>query len=274
LAGDLTGFSNEPDRDFRSGVTGDSGHDQYNLEKEQDTDDEDERAHARDASSSSPPLDDFSDEGQALLIFDELASRMGWPIAGQLTSKERKAMSARLLQAKGISGWRLAMEKAEASNYLRKTKPGLPFFLKEDNFAQLVRGQYDPEHDPPLRGRDASMSAMAAALGGLANGPNATSEKTYPPQPPTTAPADPTPAPASPSPLQTNLSVIGRYTGKTDDQMGNIAQGWLQRLEAVGIDPSTAREILANEVRRVPKTHTALERMEQRIVAHVEAKAA
>lgn len=109
-------------------MTGSAGHDQYLIEKE-DREEDDDRARA--ASSASAP-DDFSDEGQALLIFDELAGRLGWLRAGRLTSKNRKAMTARLLEAGGLDGWRLAMEKAEASNYLKGTKPGLPFFLGED----------------------------------------------------------------------------------------------------------------------------------------------
>jgi hypothetical protein len=175
-------------------------------------------------------------------------------------------MAGRLREIGGLGGWRLAMEKAEASNYLRRTMPGLPFFLDETNSAQLMRGRYDPERDPPLRGAAAAIEAMMAfrARGEAPAVPPETSASCAPPAPP----------PPPPDPLTTNLSAIGAYAGKALDEMRALADGWLQRLEAAGIDPSTAREIVADEARMVPKSWSALERLEERITARVKTKAA
>ena len=177
-------------------------------------------------------------------------------------------MTARLGEADGLDGWRLAMEKAEASNYLSRTKPGLPFFLAEDTFAQLMRGRYDPEKDPPLTGAAAALAGVAAAFGRRAE--SGGFNPTVPPE----AEPEPQPKAPPPNPLAVHLSVIGRYTGKSSADMQAIADGWLQRLEAAGIDPSTAREIVSDEARMVPKSWAALERMEERIAARLQARAA
>lgn len=159
----VTGFSGAGDQFSGGPVTGSPGHVLDSPSRFSVLDDD--RAPAREASAPSAP-NDFSDEGQALLIFDEVAGRLGWPKAGRLTSRNRRAMTDRLREAGGLDGWRLAMGKAEVSNYLGRTKPGLPFFLAEDTFAQLMRGVYDPDKDPPLRGAARTMAHIAALLGG------------------------------------------------------------------------------------------------------------
>jgi hypothetical protein len=208
----------------------------------------------------------MSDEGQALLIYDELAGRLAWPNAGHLTSKERKAMTARLRDAGGLNGWRVAMEKAEESNYLASTKPDLRFFLAEDKFAQLMRGRYGPEYDYKGK-RPSTISDMFKGIATAFDWPSNNEE------PQRMAEPEPEPEPARPPPpsqLTVNLWTIGRYANKSAAEMEALAEAWIQRLEAANIDPSTAREILSNEARMAPKSWSGLERLEERITHHVQ----
>jgi hypothetical protein len=225
-------------------------------------DSEEEEARAREASSSATDTD-MSDEGQALLIYDELAGRLAWPKAGHLTSKERKAMTARLRDAGGLNGWRVAMEKAEESNYLARTKPDLRFFLAEDKFAQLMRGRYDPEYDK--RKRPSTISDMFKGIAMPFDWPSNNEE------PQRLAEPEPEPAPPPPpSRLTRNLSTIGLYANKSAAEMQALADAWMQRLEAASIDPSTAREMLSNEARMAPKSWSGLKWLEDRITLHVQ----
>lgn len=244
--------------------------------------DDDERAHAREASSSSAS-EDFSQEGQALLIFDEVAGRLGWPIAGRLTSKNRRAMTDRLREADGLDGWRLAMAKAEASNYLGRTKPGLPFFLAEDTFAQLMRGRYDPDKDPPLRGAALKMARIAALWAGGQPEPEAPTADTLPPAPePRTKPetrqvasrGSSKPIPYPERPLEAVAGVVNwiAETGAHDKgKVDSVASDWIRQLEASGFDTEEARAIIVHEARWIRKTRITGDpapMLNSRIAAH------
>jgi hypothetical protein len=222
-------------------------------------DDDEGRAHAREASSSSAP-DDYSDEGQALLIFDEMASRLGWPMAGRLTTKDRRAMAARLREAGALKGWRAAMEKAEVSNYLARTKPGLRFFLDEDNFAQLMRGQYDPDRDPPLKGKAATFAAMMGALGRLQRDHNAS--PAYAPPPPPPPAARPTPAPKR---APRHLRNLAAYCGKTSAEIEALTDRWIAELAQCGLTTEAALDLIARECRTAVPGQTSLEDIEQAV---------
>lgn len=254
-----TGISDRPDQIQGTDLTGSAGHNLNRTEKVEREDD-DEPAHAREASSSAVDTD-MSDEGQALLIYDELAGRLAWPKAGHLTGKERKAMTARLRDAGGLNGWRVAMEKAEESNYLARTKPDLRFFLAEDKFAQLMRGRYDPEYDK--RKRPSTISDMFKGIGMPWPSNNEEPQRMAEPEP---EPARPPP----PSQLTVNLWTIGRYANKSAAEMQALAEAWIQRLEAAGIDPATARQILSNAARMAPKSWSGLKRLEDRITRYVQ----
>ncbi|MEA2911100.1 MAG: hypothetical protein QOJ15_3181 [Bradyrhizobium sp.] len=226
----------------------------------EEDDEEETRARARASSSADT---DFSDEGQALLIFDEMAGRLEWPRAGRLTGKERKAMTARLRDAGGPDGWRLAMEKAERSNYLARTKPGLPFFLAEDAFAQLMRGRYDPEHDPPLRGRAAAAAAwvnMAGALrddGPVWQGPADVAQAT---------PDEPLP-PKRRDRLAEQVRHIAQAAHVPDTDVRTVVDDWRKALMAAGLDQAAADETLTWETRRIPITSYALVALRERVAA-------
>ena len=259
----VTAFSGAGDRFSGGPVTAICGHDQYlNSKKEQY---EEEDARARDASSAFPSV--VSVEDQARMIFDEMAQRAGLPMAGILTSRERKLLTARLQQCEGLAGWRRFLDKIERSSFLTeklKPRPDLKWFLDEDHFAATARGKYDTQHDPPLRGLAAVRAGIDEAFAEMGARPSS-------------QPADPEPPPPPPPPrdvLADNLWAIAKYAGTSRTNIEALAAGWQRDLEAGGFDPSTAREIVVDEVKRVPKTYRAIDALNERIAARVTAREA
>lgn len=84
----------------------------------------------------------------AFSIFNEFADQCGWKKC-QKESKPRIAkMKARLKDCGGIDGWRGAMEKAAASDFLcnrasKSFSATIDFILQESSFTKLMEGNYD-----------------------------------------------------------------------------------------------------------------------------------
>lgn len=112
---------------------------------------------------------------EALAEFNGVADRAGWPKANVLSQARRKAIRARLTDAGGLDGWRIAMAKAEASDFLcgRTDKAWNGFCLdwvaKAQNFTKLMEGNYDNRpgraqpSDPALRAIARAASAFEAS---------------------------------------------------------------------------------------------------------------
>ena len=97
--------------------------------------------------------------------YNEASILTGWPKAQALTKQRKAKIVARLKDAGGIEGWRTALEKAKASDFLsgRKTDfmVSLDFILQASSFTKLMEGNYDnrtgnnsglrPSDDPTLR---------------------------------------------------------------------------------------------------------------------------
>lgn len=93
------------------------------------------------------------DTDAAFDAFNEAAKRAGWPEC-QARSKSRTALIKRRMEAVGgFAGWRAALEKAEASDFLCGRAPSQPgrqpfianidFLLQESSFIKLMEGRYD-----------------------------------------------------------------------------------------------------------------------------------
>jgi hypothetical protein len=92
-------------------------------------------------------------EHAAFEAYNEIASRVGWPVAQKLTQTRLARLRARLADCGGVDAWRAAMERAAVSPFLRgetgrsdaheKWTPDLDFFLKEATFTRLMEGKYD-----------------------------------------------------------------------------------------------------------------------------------
>lgn len=110
--------------------------------------------------------------GEALDAFNsynDLAQRIGLPLARSLTPQRRKNLMARLREHGGHEAWRIAMANIERSAFLRGNNPkgwtaNLDFVLQASSFAKLVDGVY-------------GNGAHAAASGPSAHQPESTADR-------------------------------------------------------------------------------------------------
>jgi hypothetical protein len=79
------------------------------------------------------------------------------------------------------------------------------------------------------------------------------------------APSQPTP-----DPLAIELGYIARAIRMPRDEVYGAALKLRDDLVSVGFEADTARSILADEARRIPKTAYALIRLQERVAHHVQ----
>ena len=89
-----------------------------------------------------------NDATAAIAAYNEAASVSGWPKIQRLSTSRRAALKARMLEAGGLDGWRVALDKATASDFLcARTKQGFlasfDFLTRQSSFAKLMEGNYD-----------------------------------------------------------------------------------------------------------------------------------
>jgi len=85
---------------------------------------------------------------EAVAAYNEAAAQSGWPKVQKLTPARSQAIRARLKECGGIEGWRVAMEKAGASDFLvgratGSTPATFDWLTKQANFTKLMEGNYD-----------------------------------------------------------------------------------------------------------------------------------
>lgn len=122
--------------------------------------------------------DDFSETQIAFDAYNDSATRAGWPKAQALTKTRKAALKARLKEAGGLDGWRVALGKAEASPHLcgqndRGWTADLDFILQAKSFTKLMEGSYDrkqPAAGPRRNDRAQFDRSIAAVADGLATG--------------------------------------------------------------------------------------------------------
>lgn len=101
---------------------------------------------ASNAAADKPSLDDSN---EAFALFNETAGRVGWPGAQRLNATRRRSLRGRLNELGGITGWKLALEKAEQSDFLcGRTAPpwngfGFDWLIQPKNLTKLMEGNYD-----------------------------------------------------------------------------------------------------------------------------------
>ena len=121
--------------------------------------------------ASHRPLDDIS---KAVHDYNDAAERTGWPKVQKMTDARRRALRSRLKDCGGNDGWKAAMGRAEASDFLcgRSANPwtgfGFDWLAKPSNFTKLMEGNYDnrpqsPQHNHQLSRADATTLAIAVA---------------------------------------------------------------------------------------------------------------
>ena len=114
---------------------------------------------------------------EAVSIYNDVATQSGWPQVQKITPTRSKQIRARLAECGGVEGWRIAVEKAQASDFLcaRTPKPwtgfGFDWLIKSQNFTKLMEGNYDnrinssrPAQGPENRA-DAAIEQIARVAG-------------------------------------------------------------------------------------------------------------
>lgn len=90
-----------------------------------------------------------NDASEAVRLYNETASRCGWPAVQKMTPTRSRSLKARLADAGGLIGWQDAIARAEQSDFLnaRTAKPwtgfGFDWLTKAANFTKLMEGNYD-----------------------------------------------------------------------------------------------------------------------------------
>lgn len=103
--------------------------------------------------SLSPPGDDLGfkpvDEiADAVTAYNRAAGESGWPVVKVLSKARRSALAARLRECGGLEGWRIALQKAQASSHCcgqndRGWVANFDFMTRQSSFAKLMEGNYD-----------------------------------------------------------------------------------------------------------------------------------
>ncbi|MGB1214857.1 MAG: DUF1376 domain-containing protein [Pikeienuella sp.] len=126
-------------------------------------------------SLSVSPANDLT---ESVAIYNAAAEVSAWPQVQKITPSRSKQIRARLQECGGVEGWRIAVEKAQASDFIcaRTPKPWTGFsfdwLIKSQNFTKLMEGNYDNRgnnHQPPQRPQDRPDPALEqiARLAGL-----------------------------------------------------------------------------------------------------------
>lgn len=96
-----------------------------------------------------------NDTADAVRIYNDAAAQAGWPSVQKLTPARSKAIRARMSDAGGIEGWKIAIEKASASDFLCGNTSnawsgfGFDWITKQANFTKLMEGNYDNRSNNP-----------------------------------------------------------------------------------------------------------------------------
>jgi uncharacterized protein YdaU (DUF1376 family) len=82
---------------------------------------------------------------EAVSIYNEAAEHAGWPKVQKLTPSRAKSLRARLKDCGGIEGWREALRRAYASDFIREEWNGFGFnsLISQEKFTRLMEGNYD-----------------------------------------------------------------------------------------------------------------------------------
>lgn len=121
----------------------------------------------------------------AVSLYNDLAQRAELPVAQRLNDSRRAKIRLRLKECGGLDGWKIALQKIEASSYCRGARGwrmNLDSLVQESTFTKLMEGAYDdtpgsaPHRRPSISNahatvhrwaeeRDAQQAAAPAAGG-------------------------------------------------------------------------------------------------------------
>lgn len=115
-----------------------------------------------------------NDVSEAVSAYNETASQAGWPQVQRLNPQRSKQLKSRLKEVGGIDGFRDALAKASASDFLtgRTSNPwtgfGFDWLTKPANFTKLMEGNYDNRSHAPNGNGPKSGSSNSGPSDGFA----------------------------------------------------------------------------------------------------------
>lgn len=119
-------------------------------------------------------IEDEDPVSDAVKLYNEAADRCGLSRAQKATDKRRKAIKARLSECGGIDGWRVALEKMEASSFCRGEKTdwraNIDFLCQQSSFVKLMEGAYDDTRPAGRRNGHATQSPPRTGAPGFVAG--------------------------------------------------------------------------------------------------------
>lgn len=145
------------------------------LEQDHDHDHDRDQGGVDAGADAPPPLDEAFDEWNAL------AEQTGLPAVQNRSDKRRSALKARLTEAGGLEGWRMALAKIRGSPFLLGRQNGkdhpnwradFDFIVTPRQFTKLMEGGYDQRtngHRPS--DSDRLKAGIAAAFADVAGQP-------------------------------------------------------------------------------------------------------
>lgn len=125
------------------------------------------------ASLSLVPTDDGPDDvSLAIDLFKEAAGEAGWPVPRILSKARKVALRARLKECGGIEGWRIAMDKAKASDHCcgnndRGWVLTFDFITNAKSFAKLMEGNYDNRDSKRVSGANAQGGKQQTSMASI-----------------------------------------------------------------------------------------------------------
>ena len=86
-----------------------------------------------------------NDLSEAVAIYNTAAEHAGWPKVQKMTPQRTKSLRARIKDCGGIDGWRDALRRAYASDFVREGWVGFSFdsLISQQKFTGLMEGKYD-----------------------------------------------------------------------------------------------------------------------------------
>ena len=120
----------------------------------------------------SPP-EPASPIAEAVKVYNDAAEQAGWPRVQKMTPTRSKAIKARLSECGGVEGWRIAMDKGKASDFLTGRATGttpatFDWLSKQSNFAKLMEGNYDNRPNTTRRNSPSYTTAREIAFAAAA----------------------------------------------------------------------------------------------------------
>jgi hypothetical protein len=271
----VTAFSGLGDRFLADPMTEFSGHDSKD-ELKNDLDDEAASSIDAPCAREETPAAAASDIDQALVLYDEMADRTRLPRANKLTQSERKMLGKRLADCRGLEGWRRFVDKVEQSRFLTekmRPAPTMRWFLDEDHFARTARGDYDRDRDPPpQRGVHEGVAMAFKRREGRALADAGAAQQSRQAAPPPSPPCRPSERPARLR-VADEVSLIAQYASVNEAEVQGLVDQWLAALVHDGRDQAAAEEHLVWELRRMPKSGSALIRLRERVAAFMQGRA-